>query len=282
MDKTIKFKTGDEVLKLGMGTWYIGDKRKTHDSEIEALRSGIELGMTLIDTAEMYGSGRSEKLIGEAIKPINRSKIFVVSKVYPQNAGKKNLEKSLEASLKRLQTDYLDMYLLHWRGNIPLSETIYCMEEQVKKGKIRSWGVSNFDVEDMEELLSIENGKNCEVNQVLYNLSSRGTEYALMPLLKENNIKLMAYCPLARGYNKNLYGSECITKICKEHNVTPSQVLLNFILQKENIFAIPKSSTLKHAEENYKALNFDLTADDMELLDRYFPAPQYKTELDML
>jgi diketogulonate reductase-like aldo/keto reductase len=176
---------GTIMPKLGQGTWYMGEKRTLWKQEIEALRQGIDLGMTLLDTAEMYGEGLSEELVGEAIHGYARTNLFLVSKVYPHNAGRKKIFDSCNASLKRLGVDYLDGYLLHWRGNIPLSETVECMNELVTQGKVRNWGVSNFDTKDMKELLSINGGNKCAFNQVLYHLNSRGTEYDLQPWLRE-------------------------------------------------------------------------------------------------
>ncbi len=282
MKKTIKLKTGDEICKIGQGTWYMGEKPAQYNAEKEALRCGVELGMTLIDTAEMYGMGKSEILIGEAIRNFKREDIFLVSKVLPYNAGQGDLEYSLENSLKRLGTDYLDMYLLHWPGSVPLEETVWCMEQQVKKGKIRSWGVSNFDTDDMKVLLSIDNGKNCAVNQVLYNLSSRGTEYDLLPYLEENGIPLMAYCPLAHTGNGDMFESRAITELAEKYNVTPAQIILNFAVNSDNVFAVPKSSCAEHTRENYEALSFSLSENDIELLNSCYLKPNEKVPLDIL
>lgn len=272
------------LSKLGQGTWYIGDNILKERQEIDTLRRGIELGINVIDTAEMYGSGKSEKLISKAIAGIDREKLFLVSKVYPHNASKQKLEKSLNDSLRRLKTDYLDMYLLHWRGAVPLAETVSCMEEQVRKGKIRRWGVSNFDTCDMKELLSVENGHNCAVNQVLYHLGSRGTEYDLQPFLKSNNIPLMAYCPLAQGgrLDRNLFQNTVISVLAEKYNVSPANILLNFVLYDSNVIAIPKASKVSHIEDNVKALAFKLTPEDIEILNKEFPAPTSKEYLDIV
>ncbi len=198
MKRMVRLANGHTVPAIGLGTWYLGENPATWNKELEALRTGIDTGMTLIDTAEMYGSGRSERLVGEAISGMNRESLFVVSKVLPQNAGKSRIFSSCRASLKRLGTSYLDLYLLHWRGGVPLSETVSCMEELKKEGLIRDWGVSNFDLEDMEELWQVKSGQKCLVNQVLYHMGSRGIEYSLLPWMESHHVSLMAYCPLAR------------------------------------------------------------------------------------
>ena len=185
--------------RLGMGTWMLGEHLSIYQQEKKALQAGIDAGFTLIDTAEMYGNGLSEKLIGNTIQGYSREKLFLVSKVYPHNAGRPQIYDSIDQTLHNLKTDYLDMYLLHWRGSIPLEETVDAMEELVKKGKIRSWGVSNLDTSDMKELFSVPNGDHCQVDQVLYHLGSRGIEYDLMPWLEEHQTPIMAYCPLAQA-----------------------------------------------------------------------------------
>ena len=277
---------GLQIPVLGQGTWYIGENRQKEQSEIATLRRGIELGLSLIDTAEMYGSGRSELLIGKALEGINRSEYQLVSKVYPHNAGKSSIFASCEASLKRLKVDYLDLYLLHWRGSVPLSETVQCMEQLVSEGKIRRWGVSNFDVYDMEELWRVQNGKNCAVNQVLYHIGSRGTEYDLIPWLKERGIGMMAYCPLAqagrlsRGRNSILTNSALIS-VAEKYNISVMQLMLAFTLRQTNLIAIPKASSPLHVEENAVAFDLDISAEDWSMVDKAFPAPTSKMPLDM-
>lgn len=217
---------GTQVPALGQGTWFLGEHKAAGLREQEALTAGVSAGMTLIDTAEMYGSGKAELLIGKTIKEMDRSSLFLVSKVYPHNAGRKNIFKSCMASLERMGTDYLDLYLLHWRGGIPLEETVACMEQLKKEGKIRRWGVSNFDTEDMEELWSVPGGKNCAVNQVLYHVASRGIEYDLLPWMRQHQIPLMAYCPLAQGgdLRRGLYESPVLKKVAKAHGASISQI----------------------------------------------------------
>ncbi|MCP1223431.1 aldo/keto reductase [Sebaldella sp. S0638] len=211
--RNVILRDGGQVNAIGQGTWRMGEKHSEKLKEVKVLRLGIDLGMTLIDTAEMYGSGGAEEITGEAVKGI-RDKVFVVSKVYPQNADKKRAVLSCENSLKRLGTDYIDLYLLHWRGSVPLHETVDVMEQLVKDGKIKRWGVSNFDVKDMEELWKIPKGSNCAVNQVLYHLGSRGIEYDLLPWCRGKGLPVMAYCPVAQGgvLREELLGNKTVKK----------------------------------------------------------------------
>lgn len=275
---------GTIMPKLGQGTWYMGEQPHKFKQEIEALRLGIDLGMTLIDTAEMYGDGLSEELVGEAILGYERANFFLVSKVYPHNAGRKDIFASCDASLKRLGVEYLDGYLLHWRGNIPLTETVECMNELVAQGKVKNWGVSNFDIMDMRELWSINGGNKCAINQVLYHLNSRGTEYDLQPWLKEHNIPMMAYCPMAHNKNmrKGLIENPIIIAISRKYDITPEQLLLYFVLRQENIVAIPKAGTGDHVKENARVEELNIADDDIVKLTSEFPAPMRKTFLDML
>lgn len=272
-----------KMPKMGQGTWKLGDNPQSYDREIESVRLGIENGLSLIDTAEMYGDGRSEILIGKAIKPYKREDLFIVSKVYPFNAGE-NIYNSLNNSLARLGLDYLDLYLLHWRGNIALSETVYHMERLVEMGLIKNWGVSNFDTEDMQELLSIEKGENCKVNQVLYNLTSRGIEYSLVPYLKENKIEIMGYCPIYPDkvlYNK-LIKNKLLIEIAKKHAISIPQLLLAFINYRQDIIPIPRTANPKHSLANAKMLKWQLPKEDYDNLDREFPVPNYKTPLHIV
>ena len=280
----IKLNNGMEIPRLGMGTWFLGENKRRDEEEIAALRAGIDAGIRLIDTAEMYGDGKSEQLIGRAIKGYDRSRLFLVSKVYPHNAGRRKIFKSVQQTLKNLQTDYLDLYLLHWRGAVPLEETVECMEQLVKEGKIRSWGVSNFDTDDMRELLSVPNGDHCVVDQVLYHLGSRGVEYDLLPWLEEHQIPLMAYCPLAQAgdLQKDLLKSSTVKEIAKDHNITPMQVLLAFVLYQPNVIAIPRSGKAEHVLQNWNARKIRLTDVEYGLLDKAFPAPKQKTYLDIV
>lgn len=280
----ITLKNNSRVPKLGMGTWYLGEKLSVREEEIRAIRIGIENGMTLIDTAEMYGSGLSEQLVGQAVRGVDREKLFLVSKVLPQNAGEKRIRRSINHSLRLLRTDYLDLYLLHWRGAIPLQETVQCMEELVREGKIRGWGVSNFDTEDMEELFALPEGKNCLVNQVLYHLGSRGIEYSLKPWMDAHGVALMAYCPLAQAgqLKKELLRDPVLNRIAARHQVTVPQLLLAFVLRQENTIAIPRSGKSAHVQANAEALQIRLSDQELSELDQAFPAPDHKTGLDIV
>lgn len=281
--KSVALPDGTQVPALGQGTWYMGDDHYREQEEIATLKRGIELGMTLIDTAEMYGSGRSESLIGKAIKGL-RDQVFLVSKVYPHNAGGAHLIRSCEASLKRLGTDCLDLYLLHWRGEIPYDETVRGMEALIQAGKIKRWGVSNLDEFDMQELLSAPGGNTCAVNQVLYHLGSRGIEYELLPWQRQQGIPTMAYCPLAQAgdLQGDLIIDPAVQQVASEHNADPFQVLLAWCLRHDDVIAIPKASTLAHVESNAKAAQIVLTEAQQQLLDQAFPAPDYPVPLDIV
>ena len=281
--RTVKLKDSIQVNAIGQGTWRMGEKYSEKQNEIKALRTGIDLGMTLIDTAEMYGDGGAEEITGEAVKGI-RDKIFLVSKVYPQNAGKRSAVLACENSLKRLGTDYLDLYLLHWRGSIPLSETVEVMEHLIKDGKIKRWGVSNFDIEDMEELFEVPNGSNCAVNQVLYHLGSRGTEYDLLPWCREKNIPVMAYCPIAQGgsLRRELLENRVVKKIAENRGISCVQVLLAWTVRENNIISIPKAVREKHIIENAETAGIYLSKKETEELNLEFPAPDRKIYLDIV
>lgn len=274
---------GTKVSALGQGTWYMGESYSKRDKEIESLRLGLELGMNLIDTAEMYGDGLSEELVAEVIDGY-RKDIFLISKVYPHNAGLNSISKACENSLKRLKTDYLDLYLLHWRSRIPLEETIEGMEKLKKEGKILRWGVSNFDTDDMKELYNKQKGENCTVNEVLYHLGSRGIEFDLLPWQRKNNIPTMAYCPLAQGgfLERNMLGNETLNKIAKEHNVKPLQIALAWTIRENGVISIPKASQIDHVIENAKAASIILSSEDIERLDKVFKKPNRKMTLDIV
>lgn len=281
--RNVKLKDAVLVPQLGQGTWNMGESAAKYDREVESLRWGIEHGMTLIDTAEMYGDGAAEELVGEAISPYNRSDLFLVSKVYPWNAGRRNIFKSCEDSLKRMGTDHLDLYLLHWRGSVPLAETVECMEELKQQGKILRWGVSNFDTADMKELLGIRNGDQCQVNQVLYHLGSRGVEYDLLPFMNEHGIPMMAYCPLAQAgrLKQKLLNSRVLQEVAEAHGKTVMQILLAFTLLRDDVISIPKASSVAHTSANREAAEIILTQEECDLLDREFPKPDRKVPLDM-
>ncbi|RFU64722.1 aldo/keto reductase [Peribacillus glennii] len=282
-NRTVTLADGTAVPCLGQGTWYMGENIKARDSEVRALQSGIDLGMKLIDTAEMYGEGDSELMVGEAIKG-RRNDVFLVSKVYPHHAGLDMISKACENSLKRLKTDHLDLYLLHWRGRIPLAETIDGMEKLRKEGKILRWGVSNFDTDDMEELWNTENGKNCTVNQVLYNLGSRGIDFDLLPWQKAHNMPIMAYSPLAHrdSLRTQLQSSPIVNEIAEDHRVKALQIALAWTIRTDQVIAIPKAVQEQHIFENAQAATIHFTQDELERLDEAFPRPQKKIPLDII
>ena len=282
--KQVRLKNGISVPAIGQGTWHIGDDPAKRKSEIEALRTGIENGMTLIDTAELYGYGKSENVVGEAIRPNDRSSLYIVSKVLPQNAGKKNMRSSCEESLRQLGTDYLDLYLYHWRGSIPLSETISCLQELKDIGLIREFGVSNFDTADMHELSELKYGENCIAVQDLYHIGSRGIEYSLIPYMRRNEIALMAYCPLANnleGSRRKIFENNDLKEIAGNHGATVQQIMLAWVIRDGNTIAIPKSSSKEHTLENFVAGDIELTAAELELIEKEFPAPDGETQLDV-
>lgn len=283
MNRTVTLKDGTVVPALGQGTWFLGENRMSYQAEKEALQAGVSAGMTLLDTAEMYGEGKAECLIGDAIRGMDREKLFLVSKVYPHNAGRRHIFKSCMASMERMGVDYIDLYLLHWRGGIPLSETVACMEQLKKEGKIRRWGVSNFDTDDMEELWRVPGGQNCAVNQVLYHVGSRGIEYDLLPWMREHGVALMAYCPLAQGgdLKRGLYESPVLKEIAVNHHATVSQVLLAFTLRDGHTISIPRTGKKAHTLENAGADSLILTEEELKRIDLAYPAPDRKVFLDM-
>lgn len=282
--QSILLANGEAMPKLGMGTWYMGEDPRKASAEIESLRLGVSLGIPLIDTAEMYGDGLSEELVGQAIAPLDRGKLFLVSKVYPFNAGRPDIFRSCEDSLRRLGTDYLDLYLLHWRGSVPLRETVECMEELKASGKIRMWGVSNFDTRDMRELWKIPGGENCVVNQVLYHLGSRGIEYELLPWMREHRVAAMGYCPLAQKgtLRRGMYQDKNVQTVAARHNATPAQILLAFALRQDGLIPIPKAGTPEHLRLNAAARDILLSEEDLALLEQSFPAPRRKLPLDIV
>lgn len=281
--QAITLPDGTRLPAIGQGTWNIGDDPAIRQQEIQALHTGLELGMTVIDTAEMYGEGKSESLVGEAIKD-KRDQVFLVSKVYPQNAGKKRLIKACDNSLKRLGTDSLDLYLLHWRGSIPLAETVEGMEQLKTEGKIKRWGVSNFDTADMEELWSVPNGKNCATNQVLYHLGSRGIEFDLMDWHQEHGVPIMAYSPLAQGgsLRRELMTNAVLKEIADRHNAAPLQIALAWTLRSGNVLSIPKAGQAEHVKANAEAAAIKLTQEELDKLDTAFPGPEHKAPLDVI
>jgi len=277
--KTVQLPDGERVPSLGQGTWQMGEKKKAHADEVAALRLGIDLGMRLIDTAEMYGEGGAEKVVADAVAG-QRDRVFVVTKVYPHNASRTDLPKACERSLKRLRIDAIDLYLLHWRGDVPLVETVEAFEKLRSEGKIRRWGVSNFGVEDMGELLATENGSSCATNQVLYNLENRETEFDLLPWSQRNKIPIMAYSPV--GHGRGLLNNATLKRIAKRHNATPTQIALAWVLRQPGVIAIPKASNEAHVRENAQSTDLELTKGDLTEIDRAFPPPKSKRPLAML
>jgi diketogulonate reductase-like aldo/keto reductase len=277
MRKT-RLPAGEEVPVLGQGTWHMGENPRVRAYEIASLQLGIGLGMTLIDTAEMYGDGAAEELVGEAITG-RRNEVFIVSKVLPNHASRLGTISSCEASLRRLGTDRIDLYLLHWRGQVPLAETLHGFEDLVRAGKIRYWGVSNFDVPDMEELAALPGGADAATDQVLYNLMRRGIEYDLLPWCEERGLPVMAYSPVEQG---RLLAHPALLSIAPLHNATPAQIALAWVMLRERIIAIPKAATPEHVRKNFAALDIKLTDDDLALLDRAFPPPSKKVPLEMI
>lgn len=271
---------------LGQGGWTLGDDPAREPEEIAALQLGVSLGMTLIDTAEMYGQGRSEQIIGRAIKDMKREEIKLVSKVFPYNAGRGKLKRSCVESLRRLDTEYLDLYLLHWRGEVPLAETVEGMESLVRAGMIRRWGVSNFDVSDMEDLWSVPNGSRCAANQVLYHIGSRGIEYDLLPWLAAHEVAVMAYCPLAQAgrvsrMGRNLWNDNTLRGVAERCGATIPQLLLAFTLRQSHVLAIPQSGNVAHVRDNASAADIRVSDEDWRALDAVFWPPTGKMHLDI-
>lgn len=268
----------ERVPALGMGTWTMGDRPARRAEEIRSLQRGIDLGMSLIDTAEMYGEGAAEKLVGEAVAG-RREHVFLVSKVYPHNATAKGTIAACERSLARLRTDRIDLYLLHWRGNVPFAETIGAFERLQLEGKIRHWGVSNLDPADMAELYSTPGGNRVATNQVLYNLTRRGIEWNLQPWCFEHRIPVMAYSPVEQA---RLVQDSRLKNLAMDIGNTPAQIALAWVLSRNNVIAMPQSSNVLHVEENHGALECALTPELMTKLDAFFPPPRRATPLEMI
>jgi len=269
---------GEEVPQLGQGTWFMGERAERRKAEADSIRLGVDLGMTLVDTAEMYGDGGAEEMLSEALKGI-RDKVFLVSKVYPHNASFKGVRAAAEGSLKRMNVDVIDLYLLHWRGGVPFEETVRGFEALQADGLIRHWGVSNLDTDDMEELMDVEGGENCAVDQILYNLSRRGPEFDLLPFLQDSAIPAMAYSPIEQG---RLPTSGALSDIAKKHGVGPFQIALAWVMRDPNVIAIPKASNPEHVKANRAAADVKLDASDLAALDKAFPPPARKRSLEML
>lgn len=283
MKHNVTLKNGIKVPAIGLGTWYLGETPSKRQQELESLKSGINAGMTLIDTAEMYGNGKSESLVKEAVSEVNREDLFLVSKVLPNHAGGKQLMNALDASLMRMGVDHLDLYLYHWRGSYPLEETVDKLEEAKHSGKIKAWGVSNFDIDDMKELWNVPNGQNCLVNQVLYHTGSRGIEYSLLPWMREHNVTLMSYCPLAQAgtLKRGILSNTILKDLAKKYNATVEQIMLAWNIRDGHTIAIPRSSRFEHTLLNAASDNLQLTQEDYEKIDREFLPPTKKEYLDI-
>jgi len=278
MTRLVTFADGTTVPALGQGTWELGDDPALRDEQQQALARGLDLGMSLIDTAELYGDGRSERLVGEVIAG-RRDEVFIVSKVKPENASEMKMMLSCEKSLERLGVERLDLYLLHWEGRVPLEETVAAFQELVDEGMIARWGVSNLDLRAMEALTQIEGGEDCAANQLLYNLGSRGVEFDLLPWMQARDMPMMAYSPLGRG---GLLEHPLILDIANRHGAEPAQVALAAVLRHDGVIAIPKASSVEHVQANADALEVQFDLEDLERLDRAFPPPTQETPLDII
>lgn len=276
--RTTRLPAGIDVPVLGQGTWHMGEDKRRPADEVAALRLGLDLGLSLIDTAEMYASGGAEEVVREAIAG-RRDEVFLVSKVLPSNASRQRTIAACEASLKRLGTDRIDLYLLHWRGGVPLAETVDAFEQLKSDGKIRHWGVSNFDADDMDELTGLPAGGACQANQVLYNLTRRGIEFDLLSQCRGLGMPVMAYSPVEQGA---LTRNPRLQAIAGRHGVTAAQVALAWVMAQPGVIAIPKATRLEHVRQNAAARDIRLTSEDLAELDRLFPPPARKRPLEMI
>ena len=273
--REVALPSGERVPALGQGTWHMGERAAARAEEVRALRHGLDLGLRLVDTAEMYGEGGAEEVVGEAIAG-RRDEVFLVSKVYPHNASFDGAVAACERSLARLGTDRLDLYLLHWRGSVPLAETVRAFERLKLDGKIRHWGVSNFDVDDLEELRAVENGARCATDQVLYNVTQRGPERGLLPWCRAHDMPLMAYCPVEQG---RLPTGGALARVAERNGVDVYAVALSWLLAAPDVVAIPKAAKLAHVEANRRALDLVLDDADLAEIDAAFPPPRRRTRL---
>ena len=276
--KTVLLPGGERVPAYGQGTWYMGDDRAQRAEEIATLRLGLDLGLTLIDTAEMYGDGRAEQLVGEAIAG-RRDEVFLVSKVLPHNATRRGTVAACEKSLKRLKTDRLDLYLLHWRGSVPFAETLGALIALQRAGKIRHYGVSNLDLADMQEWWPLAGGAAIAANQLLYNLARRGIVWDLLPWLRARRVPVMAYSPLEQG---RLLGNKQLVAFARRHGMLPAQAALAWLLARDDVIVIPKCGSRARLEENVGTLDHVLTTVQLAELDRVFPPPAGPRALEML
>ena len=276
--RTVTLRSGEKIPQLGLGTWHMGERGADRVAQARAIAAGIDRGITLIDTAEMYGEGGAEEVVATATAGC-RDKVFIVSKVYPHNASRAGAIAACERSLKRLKTDRIDLYLLHWRGSHPLAETVAGFEKLKAAGKIRQWGVSNLDTNDMAELRGVKDGGNCVSNQVLYHLGSRGIDFDLIADSARHKVMVMAYSPLGQGA---ILGDPALGKVAGKHGVTPAAIAIAWTMRHPHVISIPKASNLAHVEENAAAEDLVLDADDLQALDRAFPPPKRRGPLGML
>ena len=274
---TARLPSGELVPILGQGTWHFGENKRLRADEVASLKLGLDLGMTLIDTAEMYGNGGAEMIVGDAIQG-RRDEVFLVSKVLPENASQRGTLEACERSLRRLRSERIDLYLLHWRGEFPLEETLQAFETLVQQGKIRYWGVSNFDVEDLRELIALPGGNQVATNQILYNLRRRGVEWELLTWCQQHRMPAMAYTPIEQG---RLLSDATLREVAHRHSATPAQIALAWVLRSGAI-TIPRARSQEHVRENRGALDIKLTKQDLAELDRAFPLPKGKRSLEMI
>jgi diketogulonate reductase-like aldo/keto reductase len=276
--KHVTLPSGQKISALGLGTWRMGEDAELLKVEADVLRHGLDAGINIIDTAEMYGEGGAEMVVGEALNG-RRDEAYIVSKVYPHNASYDGVIAACERSLERLQTDRIDLYLLHWRGQYPFDETVSGFERLKSDGKILHWGVSNLDADDMKELLSVRDGNKCAVDQVLYNLSDRGIEWDLKPTLEGSGIPVMAYCPLGEG---RLLRDASLATLADRHGVTPASIALAWLISRQRTIAIPKTSRMERIAPIVAALGIELDEDDLALLDHEFPPPDGPSALSIV
>ncbi|KRN01185.1 aldo keto reductase [Levilactobacillus senmaizukei DSM 21775 = NBRC 103853] len=275
---------GKKVPAIGIGTWHMGDVASQRSQEIAAIRSGIDAGAQVIDTAEMYGSGRSEDLVGEAWQPYDRGSLFLISKVLPENASQVRMRTSLMASLRRLRTDYVDLYLYHWRGNVPLAETVATLQGLQDEGLTKAWGISNFDRSDLQELWQLPQGKQAAANEDLYHIGSRGLDYDILPWQRAHDLPLIAYSPIAQGDTRgqHLSRSQALRTVAARHDASIYQIMLAWAIRDGHTVAIPQTSSMSHMHDNLAATTLTLTPADLELLDQDFPAPTQSTPLAVI
>lgn len=280
MVKQLITHSGQPVALLGQGSWHLGQQRKPATQEIAALRTGFDVGMNLIDTAEMYGDGAAERLIAQALMGYDRERFYLISKVLPYNATSTGIVHACEQSLKRLGVDYLDLYLLHWRSGESLPEVVNAFEKLCQSQKIRHWGVSNFDLSDMQELFSFKDGGHCHVNQVMYNIATRGIEYNLQPWCDTHEVSIMSYAPLGSG--SGLLSNSSLEQVARLHGCSAAAVALAWVIRSQALYTIPEAGSCAHVLENANALALRLTPQDLATLEQSFPAPKHQMPLAIL